>query len=247
MEATEAENCYRRYLERIRGGEVEEFKNAFDRNTHPLAIRHPNGMTLLHAAAEHGALEIVLFLLDKGAKINEMSDWGDTPLHRAVLYGWVGVVEALLRRFADPRIENSQHKNPLYYAYNFNNERMMLQLWRQGARFDDERSPLNREDQSLKMLQFLLSLGVDANRANGSGYTAYEYALYQKWPADRCCLLMKYTHPLPLPARFRRWAHPAAVLEMNRLHTRILILGLLGKNSVFSFCHDILRSIAEFA
>jgi ankyrin repeat protein len=252
---------YMQYGEMIKAGMVEGFKNVYDMDgynysrqslSHPLALRSRNGQSLLHVAAEFGALEIVLFLLDEGAKINERSEWGETPLHRAVMFGKVDVVDALLARFADPRIKDRQHNNPLYYAYQAENEHMMRQLWRQGARFNDwtshDISPLHRGS-SLKMLQFLLTLGVDANRPNCKGQRPYEFAVNFKWRVDHCRLLMKYTHPLPPLSYFHisDRDHRAAILELNQLHTRILILSSLGKNSEFSFCHDILRSIAEFA
>ena len=57
---------------------------------------YPNG-TLLHLAAQHSSVDMVLLLLEHGADIHASDDLGNTPLHRAVKTGDVKVIGCLLK------------------------------------------------------------------------------------------------------------------------------------------------------
>jgi hypothetical protein len=74
----------------------------------------------LHSAVLHGRLDMVNFLLDNGADVNELFQWdmlGDVrepgpiygrPLNWAVAYGHVDIVKVLLQRGADQGMKSSQ-------------------------------------------------------------------------------------------------------------------------------------------
>ena len=57
----------------------------------------PNG-TLLHLAAQHSSVEMVVLLLNHGAHIHAVDDLGNTPLHRAVKTGNANMVKVLLKQ-----------------------------------------------------------------------------------------------------------------------------------------------------
>ncbi|KAF8820775.1 acyl-coa-binding protein [Cardiosporidium cionae] len=65
-----------------------------------------NGLTALHYAADRGFLEMVIFLLENGAGINEQDENSETPLHLAVIAERVNVAEELIKRGADLSIRN---------------------------------------------------------------------------------------------------------------------------------------------
>ncbi|MFH1011256.1 MAG: ankyrin repeat domain-containing protein, partial [bacterium] len=56
-----------------------------------------SGGTALHAAAEHGSVEIVAFLISKGADLSATNRDGATPLHVAAAKDCTAVVAALLK------------------------------------------------------------------------------------------------------------------------------------------------------
>jgi len=58
------------------------------------------GYTALHYAAQHGNLEIVVMLLNKGMEVN-LNNCGATPLHRAAYAGHYQCCKALLMANAD--------------------------------------------------------------------------------------------------------------------------------------------------
>lgn len=75
------------------------------------------GMTLLFTAAHHGQLEMVKFLLEKGADINLVClDEGLTPLIIACMEGHLNVAQELLNRGADVTANCIDFGTALHYA-----------------------------------------------------------------------------------------------------------------------------------
>ena len=71
---------------------------------HPVNPRDYCGWLPLHEAANHGFIEIVQYLLDKGALIDDRGGehcGGVTPLHDACCCGNLTVVELLVARGAN--------------------------------------------------------------------------------------------------------------------------------------------------
>ena len=70
----------------------------------------------LHWAAEQGHTDLVLFLLDHGAGVDDRSDGGETPLMRASWMGHGQIVQLLLARGADPYAVCDRDWEPVDYA-----------------------------------------------------------------------------------------------------------------------------------
>ena len=79
--------------------------------------------TPLHLAAENCHSNVVVLLLDKGAKINMTDQAKATPLHLAAQEGCADVVEILLARGARVNERDDQGRTPLKRA----------ELWHQDA------------------------------------------------------------------------------------------------------------------
>ncbi|KAJ7338236.1 hypothetical protein JRQ81_010954 [Phrynocephalus forsythii] len=83
---------------------------------HPLNPRDYCGWTPLHEACNHGHLEVVRFLLDHGAAIDDPGGpgcEGITPLHDALNCGHFDVAELLVHRGASVLLCNAQGRTPL--------------------------------------------------------------------------------------------------------------------------------------
>jgi len=61
-------------------------------------VAHSSGATLLHLAAERGHVDVVSFLLGKGAEVNKTRQNGATALYAAAHNGRVEVVKTLLNK-----------------------------------------------------------------------------------------------------------------------------------------------------
>jgi ankyrin repeat protein len=66
-----------------------------------MAVTDRFGSTPLSVAAEHGYLEIVMLLLEKGADVTVRNKDGWTLLNLAVNRGHIEVIELLLKEGAD--------------------------------------------------------------------------------------------------------------------------------------------------
>jgi uncharacterized protein len=74
------------------------------------------GWSALHYAAIKGHSKIVSLLISSGAKVNEHSPDGDTPLILAVRSGDMDTVQALIRAGADPLLSNFKAQNAIETA-----------------------------------------------------------------------------------------------------------------------------------
>jgi len=76
-------------------------------------IKGRAGQTALHIAVEKGYVEIVKFLLKKGADINAQNDEGRTPLHLARFSGKEDIIFLLILNGADKTIKDKDGITPL--------------------------------------------------------------------------------------------------------------------------------------
>jgi ankyrin repeat protein len=86
-------------------------------------LQDSDGHGLLHLAAQQGAEETAALLLEKGHGIDQRDrQHGYTPLHWAVYYNRMQMVEFLLERGADPHIKNNRGQAALQLARDRNND-----------------------------------------------------------------------------------------------------------------------------
>ncbi len=70
----------------------------------------PNGETALIGAASLGAEEVGLRLLEAGAQVEAKGIFGATALHWAAMLGMSALVAELLKKSADPRLEDTRYQ-----------------------------------------------------------------------------------------------------------------------------------------
>lgn len=92
-----------------RGADVE----ALSSGTFPCESRGDSGWHPLHHAAERRHALLVQLLLDAGARVDEPTTGGTTPLMLAAHYGDEDSVRILLRAGADPLRENARRSTAL--------------------------------------------------------------------------------------------------------------------------------------
>jgi ankyrin repeat protein len=103
----------------IINGDLETIKMAVAQNK-ALLFENIGDGTLLSHAAWHGQMDIVVYLVNAGADINDQKNSNlQTPLMRAASYGYVDVIKYLLTvPGINLNLESKSGKTALKYAIN---------------------------------------------------------------------------------------------------------------------------------
>ena len=110
--------------------EVEVAELLLNKGAHINAKGGEAQRTPLHEAADTGDwnISIVNLLLNRGAEVNEIDDYGNTPLHLAAEVGAVQVVKLLIQKSAKVQVKNKDGKTPLDLAKSKNRDRVIAFL-----------------------------------------------------------------------------------------------------------------------
>jgi ankyrin repeat protein len=138
------------YFYLIKDGNLEGLRSAFNDNVNACHLM-PYGQTLaLHAVLEN-QIEILRFLIERGADLNKGDDDGFTPLHAAALENNINATEIILEAGANVEIVDNYGNTPLSKAvYSY------------------------RDD--LSVISLLLKYGADPFHKNKGGISPYEFA-----------------------------------------------------------------------
>jgi ankyrin repeat protein/L-ascorbate metabolism protein UlaG (beta-lactamase superfamily) len=99
------------------------------------------GRTPLFQAATRGHLELVAWLVKKGADVNRReTSYRLTPLHMAARGGHLEIVRLLLKNGADLQARENDNENALYYAALSNNLELVKYLVGKGLKVKDGES-----------------------------------------------------------------------------------------------------------
>lgn len=107
---------------------------------------------------EDKVLQILEVLIDNGANINTLNQWGDAPIHLAVSGDRARVVEMLLHRGADTNLKNGSGDTPLIVAVEAND---------------------------IGVATLLIQGGADINAKDSQGKTALQIAVERGFPLTR--------------------------------------------------------------
>ncbi len=135
-------------------GDLETVRKMIDENPALVNSRNDMGRFPLEMAAQTGKLEVVKFLLARGADVN-MNRGGATALHMAALYGRNPVlVSLLLEKGADINARTAEGLTPLNLAV-IGKQKEIAEL------FLDKKGEINLENQdSTRLLMISASAGI---------------------------------------------------------------------------------------
>nr|XP_034977273.1 ankyrin-3-like [Zootoca vivipara] len=136
--------------------------------------------TLLHIAAAHGHIEIIDYLIGKGAKLEVKDKKGRTPLHRAAERGHGEAVKMLLQSGANMYTLDQEGKSPLHLAHQNHHTHVLKSILKEEARrHKNQHNFLHmaalRDDSEL--LQAILKNGALKDAKDERGQTALGYAV----------------------------------------------------------------------
>lgn len=129
--------------------------------------------------ASMGSNRFVSQLVNNGANVNAMSEWGKTPLMSAAERGHVDTAKLLLHYGAKVNIRRPDGRTALIYAFSNGHLELARLLADSGAEFTpkDKEEALRRACESgksgkIEVVKLFLGQGVDVNAVGKDGWTA---------------------------------------------------------------------------
>uniref|UniRef100_A0A3B3HMR2 Protein phosphatase 1, regulatory subunit 12C n=1 Tax=Oryzias latipes TaxID=8090 RepID=A0A3B3HMR2_ORYLA len=174
-----------------------------------------DGITALHQACIDGSLEIVVFLLDHGAKVNQVDSEGWTALHAASSCGHPDIAEYLLQKGASLSAVNCDGEVPLDLAIDETTESLLQRVDLEAAkRLEEEQimkdarvwlvdgppdnvhhprtgaTPLHVAAAKgyIEALKILCQCGLDVSATDHDGWTPLHAAAH--WGQEEACRIL---------------------------------------------------------
>ncbi|MBU2651492.1 MAG: ankyrin repeat domain-containing protein [Bacteroidetes bacterium] len=130
-------------------GDLLKVKSLVENNPNLLEFTNDNYNSCIHYGARTGFVEIIEFLIQKGADVNSENIAQETPLHFAAAFGHPDAIIVLLKNGANINAKNYEGSTPLHYAVQF---------------------------ADMQSIEPLVENGTDVNARNILDYTPLDYA-----------------------------------------------------------------------
>lgn len=139
----------KRLLATVQDGDFSKVKAVLNRCANINAQNDKDGCVPLHYASTMGDLEVVKYMVEKGADFNMKDNFEQTPLHLAAMYGKLEVVKYLKERGAILNVVDTFGATPLHSA---------------------------AVDNRLEVVRYMVEEGVDVNAKDKYGRTPLDLA-----------------------------------------------------------------------
>lgn len=168
-------------------GRWNEVRAEIEKGADPNAVLETSGDSILFFAAEQGNMEMVRFLLAKGAKPDLASPSGETPLYGAAGSCQTEIVKLLVERGADPRKRAGSHGSVMHIAAQ-HCAPLIAFFASRGLSVNTENSESNELTPLMAAAasgnadgtKELLRLGADIHRRNRDNQNAFDYVFHLK-------------------------------------------------------------------
>jgi ankyrin repeat protein len=164
-------------------GDFDSIKKLLKKDASLLNSVNTLQQTPLLIASYQGYLEIVKFLLDRGAAVNQADRYGATPLHMAALGGQKDVAALLISKGANINAPSQTGKIPLQLAFENEHLDVITLFMEKGVAVN---TPIDRYNRTLlhraaimgklKVINLLLEKGAEINAKDKSERTALQLA-----------------------------------------------------------------------
>jgi 26S proteasome non-ATPase regulatory subunit 10 len=188
-------------------GDFETVKKLLEKDPKLIHIGNRLQQTPLLLASFGGHADIILFLIDKGAKIDQPDTFGATPLHMAVLGGQTEIVELLISKGADVNIKTRNGKIPLQMAFEKDAPDIVEVFIKQGMAVN---SSINQYGRTMlheaaimgktKTASFLIDKGAAIDAKDKTGKSPLDFALICDHQNVAELLISKGAKPVETPS-----------------------------------------------
>ncbi|VDL76438.1 unnamed protein product [Nippostrongylus brasiliensis] len=104
------------FLKHAENGSLDDLREMLEKDQHLLSCADEDGYTALHRAAYNDHVEVVSFLLERGADAEARTKQGWTPLHSAANWGNYAVVARLISHGVDVNARSNGSVTALHLA-----------------------------------------------------------------------------------------------------------------------------------
>lgn len=167
-------------------GNFEKITALIQSSPDSISAKNQNGDSPLHLAAENGHLEIVKFLIEKGADVLDRNNSGRVALHQAAIKGHIDVMEFLIAQGTPVDAPSLQKYTPLHYTAMWGNKETLEYLIAKGANVNNRESNNNYTPiihatafNKIENVETLIKHGAEVNVLNDYGAS----------PLHRACTL----------------------------------------------------------
>ena len=178
-------------------GDLGMVKELLAKDPSLVNVKGRNEKAPLHWAAQGGHLEIVKYLIAKGAAIDELNIQKETALVYAAEGGHLKVAELLIAKGANVNIKTTLDASPIHYALWSGRTEMFKLLLKKGADFKLSRGEgftmLHEAagGESAEIVALLLKKGMAADLKTSFGATPLHYAALNGTPEIVSLLIKK--------------------------------------------------------
>jgi len=144
------------FLQAASEGDLAKMKQLVEKSGVNINAQGQMNRTALHLACLYGKMEIVMYLVEKGANKELPASSGEVPLHLASLNGHFNVVEFLLSEGANWKATNNSGKKPSDYA----RKRNMKKLFEDAEEgiFNSEENSNNENEKQVPLKKKVLPM-----------------------------------------------------------------------------------------
>jgi ankyrin repeat protein len=167
----------------VKNNDLNTVKLILDKDGSVMSLKDKSGNTPLHSAAAVGSLQIIEYLLSKGADINSTNPTLSTPLHVAITNKQDAAAKLLIEKGADLNKKDSRGNTPLHAVVYSNQKEIAELLINKGADLESRNQQnytplgaLTRSTKNFEVAEVLVRSGADINSPWTDGATPLNYA-----------------------------------------------------------------------
>ena len=169
------------------GCDIDEVKELIDQGAE-IDVVYEGGpiFTSLIWASGNGYTDVVEYLIEKGANINQKMREDVTPLMWACVKKQIDIMELLIKKGADINVKDEGGDTPLMHASNYGYMNIVEMLVEKGANVNEvtngKRTALMKAvmNEHYEIAEYLITNGADVNAKDRDGKTALMFAEDEK-------------------------------------------------------------------